>query len=178
MLAEVTSTREGGPFPQPVRAQKLVPSHSRQSTQFALASSAASRRPIIAISTLDAVVALERSSGIAAAAARAVAVPHDTPYRHPSLCCSCHPSSSRTAIDATPVCRERARMRKKWRVGCVARTAVDLDHSFAAAAPAALVAWPKSIDVPLSGPKRQNSPEKGRARSRRGAGGRQTLPTP
>ena len=31
----------------------------------------------------------------------------------------------------------------------------DLDHSFAAAAPAALVAWPKSIDVPLSGPKRQ-----------------------
>ena len=36
----------------------------------------------------------------------------------------------------------------------------------------------KSIDVPWSGPKRQNSPEKGRARSRRGAGGRQTLPTP
>jgi len=60
----------------------------------------------------------------AAAAARAVAVPPDTPYRHPSLCCSCHPSASRTAIDATPVCRERARMRKKWRVGCVARTAV------------------------------------------------------
>ena len=32
------------------------------------------------------------------------------------------------------------------------------------------------IDVPLSGPKRQNSSEKGRARTTRGAGGRQTLP--
>ena len=56
----------------------------------------------------------------------------------------------------------------------------DVDHSFAAAAPAALVAWPKSIDVPLSGPKRQNSSEKGRARSTHGTGGRQTptLPWP
>ena len=44
--------------------------------------------------------------------------------------------------------------------------------TLAAAAPAALVAWPKTIDVPLSGPKRQNSSEKGRACStyaRRGA---------
>ena len=36
----------------------------------------------------------------------------------------------------------------------------------------------KSIDVPLSGPKRQKSSEKGRARSTRGADGRQTLPAP
>ena len=50
--------------------------------------------------------------------------------------------------------------------------------TLAAAAPAALVAWPKTIDGPLSGPKHQNSSEKGRARSTRGAGGRQTLPTP
>ena len=49
---------------------------------------------------------------------------------------------------------------------CGAHRSNDLDHSFAAAAPAALIAWPKSIDVPLSGPKRQNSPEKGRARAR------------
>ena len=36
----------------------------------------------------------------------------------------------------------------------------------------------KSIDVPLSGPKRQNSSEMGRARSTHGAGGHQTLPAP
>ena len=48
----------------------------------------------------------------------------------------------------------------------------------AAVAPAALAAWPKTIDVPLSGPKRQNSSEKGRARLTHGAGGHQTLPAP
>ena len=62
--------------------------------------------------------------------------------------------------------------------GCVARTAETTSTTLAAAAPAALVAWPKSIDVPLSGPKRQKSSEKGRARSTRGADGRQTLPAP
>ena len=41
-----------------------------------------------------------------------------------------------------------------------------------------LLPGPKSIDVLLSGPKRQKSSEKGRARSTRGAGGHQTLPTP
>ena len=62
---------------------------------------------------------------------------------------------------------------------CRAHRSNDLDHSFAAAAPAALVAWPTSIDVPLSGPKRQKLAGEGpRARSTRGAGGRQTLPTP
>jgi len=50
--------------------------------------------------------------------------------------------------------------------------------TLAAAVSAAFVAWPKSIDVPLSGPKRQNSSKKGRACSTRGAGGRQALPTP
>ena len=64
----------------------------------------------------------------------------------------------------------------------MARTAETTSTTLAADAPAALVAWPKTIDVPLSGPKRQNSPEKGRARSTHGAGGRQThgqtLPTP
>jgi hypothetical protein len=60
----------------------------------------------------------------------------------------------------------------------VARTAETTSTTLAAAAPAALVAWPNSIDVPLSGPKRQNSSEKGCARSTRGAGGRQTLPAP
>ena len=106
------------------------------------------RRPL-----LDAVVALERSSGIAAAAARAVAVPPDTPYRHPSLCCSCHPSASRgRAIDATsPVCRERARMRKKWRVGCVARTAVTTSTTLLPPPrQPPLLPGQKSIDVPLS----------------------------
>ena len=60
----------------------------------------------------------------------------------------------------------------------MARTAETTSTTLAADAPAALVAWPKTIDVPLSGPKRQLSPEKGRARSTRGAGGHQTLSTP
>ena len=60
----------------------------------------------------------------------------------------------------------------------MARTAETTSTTLAADSPAALVAWPKTIDVPLSGPKRQNSPEKGRARSTRGAGGHQTLPAP
>ena len=142
------------------------------------------RRPL-----LDAVVALERSSGIAAAAARAVAVPPDTPYRHPSLCCSCHPSASRgRAIDATsPVCRERARMRKKWRVGCVARTAVTTST----------ILLPPPRQPPLlPGQNRLTCPcqaQNAKTRRRRAArargaapavargghgGGRQTLPTP
>ena len=41
----------------------------------------------------------------------------------------------------------------------MARTTETPSTNLAAAAPAALVAWPKSIDVPLSGPKRQNSSE-------------------
>jgi hypothetical protein len=36
----------------------------------------------------------------------------------------------------------------------VARTAETTSTTLAAAAPAALVAWPESIDVPLSGPKK------------------------
>ena len=71
-----------------------------------------------------------------------------------------------------------ARMREIWRTGCVARTAETPSTTLAAAVSAAFVAWPKSIDVPLSGPKRQNSSKKGRACSTRGAGGRQALPTP
>ena len=59
----------------------------------------------------------------------------------------------------------------------MARTAETTSTTLAADSPAALVAWPKTIDVPLSGPKRHNSLEKGRARSTRDAGGRQTLPT-
>ena len=54
----------------------------------------------------------------------------------------------------------------------MARTAETTSTTLAAAAPAALVAWPKTIDVPLSGPTRQNSSEKGLARSTRGAGGK------
>ena len=90
------------------------------------------------------------------------------PYRHLPLLLPPPVSRLCAAIDATPVCRERARMREKWRRG-VARTAETTSTTLAAAAPAALVAWPKSIDVPLSGPKRKNSSEKGRARSTRGA---------
>ena len=46
-----------------------------------------------------------------------------------SLSCSRRPSASRAAIDATPVCRERARMREIGGRG-VARTAENaLDHS-------------------------------------------------
>jgi hypothetical protein len=76
------------------------------------------------------------------------------------------------------LCRARTRMREIWCVGGVwhalGEHVLDL---IAAAAPAALLLATKMIDVPLSGPKRQNSSEKGRARSTRGAGGRQTLPT-
>ena len=137
--------------------------------QLPLASSAAGRRAHDA-----AAVALDHSSSLAAAAARAVAVLPVTPHGHlplllpPPVCRLC------AAIDATPVCRERARMREKWRAGCVARTAESTSTILAAAAPSALVAWPKTIDVPLSSPKRQNSSEKGRARSTRSAGGRQS----
>ena len=61
----------------------------------------------------------------------------------------------------------------------MARTAETTSTTLAAAAPTAhLLPGQKSIDVPLSGPKRQKSSEKGRARSTRGAGGHQTLPTP
>ena len=48
-----------------------------------------------------------------------------------------------------------ARMREIWRTGCVARTAETPSTTLAAAVSAAFVAWPKSIDVPLSSPKRQ-----------------------
>ena len=125
------------------------------------------RRPL-----LDAVVALERSSGIAAAAAHAVAVPPDTPYRHPSLCCSCHPSASRgRAIDATsPVCRERARMRKKWRVGCVARTAVTTSTTLLPPPrQPPLLPGQNRLTCPCQAQNAKNSPEKGRARARRAA---------
>ena len=98
-----------------------------------------------------------------------------------SLCCSRLPLAppSSTSARHTCVSRERARMREKWRAGCVARTAETTSTTLAAAAPTAhLLPGQKSIDVPLSGPKRQKSSEKGRARSTRGAGGHQTLPTP
>ena len=98
----------------------------------------------------------------------------------PSLCCYRHPSASRAAIDATPECVASARAcvrnggRGVWRAP-QKRPSTTL----AAAAPTAhLLPGQKSIDVPLSGPKRQKSSEKGRARSTRGAGGHQTLPTP
>jgi len=73
-------------------------------------------------------------------------------------------------------------MREIWCVSEVWRALGEhvLDR-FAAAAPATLVIdrlATRMIGVPLSGPKRQNSSEKGRARSTRGAGGRQALPTP
>ena len=61
----------------------------------------------------------------------------------------------------------------------MARTAETTSTTLAAAAPTAhLLPGQKSIDVPLSGPKRQKSSEKGRARSTRDADGRQTLPAP
>jgi hypothetical protein len=60
----------------------------------------------------------------------------------------------------------------------VTRTAETPSTTLAAAAQAAFVAWSKTMDVPLSSPERQISSEKGSARSTRGAGGRQTLPTP
>ena len=67
------------------------------------------------------------------------------------------------AAVAPPVCpcHGRARMREiggAWRA-----PQKTPSTTLAAAAPAALVAWPKTIDGPLSGPKCQNSSEKGRA---------------
>ena len=77
------------------------------------------------------------------------------------------------------LCHARTRMREIWCVGGMWRALGEhvLDR-FAVAAPAALLMATRMSDVPLSGPKRQNSSEKGRARSMRGAGGRQTLQTP
>ena len=61
----------------------------------------------------------------------------------------------------------------------MARTAETTSTTLAAAAPAALVAWPESIDVPLSGPKKPKTRQRrAGARATRGAGGRQILPTP
>jgi len=61
----------------------------------------------------------------------------------------------------------------------VARTAETPSTTLAAPAPAALVAWPKSIDVPLSGPKRQKLVEERPrvldARRRRSPGPTDTL---
>ena len=97
----------------------------------------------------------------------------------PSLCCSRHPSASRAAIDATPECVASARAcvrnggRGVWRAPQKRpRPLLPPPRQ------PPLLPGQKSIDVPLSGPKRQKSSEKGRARSTRGAGGHQTLPTP
>ena len=103
--------------------------------------------------------------------------------RHASLCCSLSCAKSTSAAAPMAYCRHlchaRTRMREIWCVGGVWRALGEhvLDR-FAVAAPAALLMATRMIDVPLSGPKRQNSSEKGRARSMRGAGGRQTLQTP
>ena len=60
----------------------------------------------------------------------------------------------------------------------MARTAETTSTTLAAAAPTAhLLPGQKSIDVPLQAQNAKKSSEKGRARSTRGAGGHQTLPT-
>ena len=99
-----------------------------------------------------------------------------TPSLSAALVCLSRRHRARQHV--TPVCRERARMREKWRAGCVARTAETTSTTLAAAAPAALVAWPNRLTCPCQAQNAKNSSEKGRARSTRGADGRQTLPAP
>ena len=71
------------------------------------------------------------------------------------------------------LCSARTRMREIWHVaGCGAQSGAP------STALAIMLNRFCTVDGPLSGPKRQNSSEKGRARSTRGAGGHQTLPTP
>jgi hypothetical protein len=77
--------------------------------------------------------------------------------------------ASRAAVDATPVRVASARACVRMESGCVARTAETTSTTLAAAAPAALVAWPESIDVPLSGPKKPKLVREGPARARRAA---------
>ena len=77
--------------------------------------------------------------------------------------------ASRAAVDATPVRVASARACVRMESGCVARTAETTSTTLVAAAPAALVAWPESIDVPLSGPKKPKLVREGPARARRGA---------
>ena len=82
---------------------------------------------------------------------------------------------------ARHLCRARTRMREIWcvvRGRGVARTRRARPRSLRRRRASRSCLATRMIDVPLSGPKRQNSSEKGRARSTRGAGGRQTLPTP
>ena len=192
--------RVRGPVLQHNEGAVRIPHLSRCSPQLTLASSAASRRPLPHAPPCSIDAPFKAPCRRRRARPRALVRPRccrrprrrrpapDTPYKHPLslllLPPICLSRRHRPSTPHRPVCRERVRMRKKWRAGCVARAhrSNDPDHSFAAAAPAALVAWPKSIDVPLSGPKRQDScSEKGhaaRARSTRGTGGRQPLPRP
>ena len=143
--------------------------------QLPLASPTAGRRAHAAA----AVLALDHTSSLAAAVARAVVVPPGHPTDTLCLCCSRHPSASRAAIDATPECVASAR-------ACVRNGGRGVWRA-PQKRPRPLLPPPRqppllpgqtSIDVPLSGPKRQKSSEKGRARSTRGADGRQTLPAP
>ena len=138
--------------------------HAAQSSTPARFSPTAGRR-----AQDDAVLTLhDHTSSLAAAVARAVVVPPGHPTDTLSLRCSRRPSASRAAIDATPVCRERARMREKWRAGCGAHRRNDLDHS---CRPCCLAKNLLTCPCALSGPKRQKSSEKGRraARARRAA---------
>jgi len=74
------------------------------------------------------------------------------------------------APQSTPhLCVASARACVRMESGCVARTAETTSTTLAAAAPAALVAWPESIDVPLSGPKKPKLVREGPARARRAA---------
>ena len=101
-------------------------------------------------------------------------------HRRPLLPCSTPSAPSQPmSLQSSPhLCVTSARACVRLVGGAWRAPQFTPSTTLAAAAPAALVAWPKTIDVPLSGPKHQNSSEKGRARSTRGAGGRQTLPTP
>ena len=108
--------------------------------------------------------------------------------RPASLCCSlslsaaplspAQPEHLRCCITGTyfarHLCSARTRMREIiWCVaGCGAQSGAP------STALAIMLNRFCTVDGPLSGPKHQNSSEKGRVRSTRGAGGRQTLPTP
>ena len=88
-----------------------------------------------------------------------------------SACPVCFPflMPPSAALPSAPVCRESARACMRNGGRGVARTAETTSTTLAAAAPSALVAWPKTIDVPLSSPKRQKTRRRRAARARRAA---------
>ena len=109
-----------GPSRSAMKAQSDDPlSHAAQLSSRSLHPPPVVGQPVDALAAHDAVaVALPLSPSYARPPASLLPprAPPPSGLTHPadalSLSCSRHPSASRAAIDATPVCRERARMRE------------------------------------------------------------------